>query len=340
MNKNIFFGYYGYDNFGDDVMLMVLDAISEDNSLIFTSSPVKNKLKLKSEEFVFNSFHRDLFSLIINNKRIVWGGGTCFYSNNRNLIMLLLVSLYSFFLRKRIIFFSVGVGKLNTKLDKIIVKMVIYLSEKVFVRDDSSYRKLRLFSSNKITKVSDLFLLAKSELNLSNHNKDNSNILFNLSADCVQDINSELFLSYIEDIERKTGLDVKFISLQNVESSPENSFYSKHKSVCDSRLIEGGSIQNIYSEIISCKLFIGFRLHGLIPALLNNCKVLAYPYSPKVSRMLKELLCNGDSITLQMGVLPDIQAIMSALDDDIFLDKSFQSEVKNTRMLLDEIINK
>ena len=340
MNKNIFFGYYGYDNFGDDVMLMVLDAISEDNSLIFTSSPVKNKLSLKSEEFVFKSFHRDLFSLIIKNKRIIWGGGTCFYSNNRNLFMLLLVSLYSFLLRKRIVFFSVGVGKLNTKLDKIILKMVIYLSKKVFVRDDSSYRKLRLFSKNKIAKVSDLFLLARSELNLNNQNKSNSSILFNLSSDCVQNISSTLFLRYIEDLERQTGLAVRFISLQNVESSPENSFYSEHKSVCDPRLIEVNNIQNIYSEIISCKLFIGFRLHGLIPALLNNCKVLAYPYSPKVSRMLKELLCNGESITLQMGALPDIQTIMSALSSDVVFNKPFQSEVKKTRMLLDEIINK
>ncbi|MBD8514419.1 polysaccharide pyruvyl transferase family protein [Photobacterium sp. CAU 1568] len=336
--KTLLFGYYGYGNYGDDLMLKVIDDYSSSNVTVFTSSSVKEQLNLKSKEVIFKRFHFDLIKNIVKHKQVVWGGGTCFYSNKTNLFMLLLVSIYTRLLGRKIIFFSVGVGRINGFLDKLISILVFNLSSEIYLRDKCSQELVSRFTFKKKGKiVEDLFLL--SNVNALEQRKTGSNkIVFNLSSECVTEENIVKVIELAEYLESELSFDVEFISLQNVGNSPENTFYADQPFMNDRRFVKYNSPVELHDAISSCKLFIGFRLHGLLTAISAGVPILAYPYSPKVVRMLDNFILEPELVTLEMGQVPTLESIIKAISRENKYKETDQDLIRKTERELNEII--
>ncbi|EKO3774786.1 polysaccharide pyruvyl transferase family protein [Vibrio metschnikovii] len=338
--NTLFIGYYGYNNYGDDLMLMVLDSFSDHNSTVLTKTPLKEKLKLNSKEVVFKNFHVDFLKLLTSHKRVLWGGGTCFYSNHKNLIMLLIVTIITRLLNKDIVYFSVGVGKIEGKIDRFICKIIYKLSTQIYLRDKLSLEAVRSETNNrKGALVEDLFLLKNRVICESdNVYRSQKKVLFNLSVDCVEGIDIKGIIEVADELEEIYGISVEFISLQNEINSPEIKFYRNSNLILDKRFVSYDNNLELYKAISSSSLFIGFRLHGLLTAIVNSVPILAYPYSPKVDIMLSSFCSDNENVKLKMGSFPSVELILSSFNNHFYYNNIDEEFLAATEKKINEVL--
>ena len=151
-NNICILAFIGSDNTGDEAILFSLVSSirnSENLIRIFSLNIEKTKSLLKdlngkNIEVINIKKHKEVIKKIINSDILICGGGgiiqdeTSFY----NLPFFLSRVLFAKMLKKKIVFYGVGVGPLHSKLSKILTKFVLNLSEIVTVRDKESKKIL------------------------------------------------------------------------------------------------------------------------------------------------------------------------------------------------------
>ena len=153
--KILLLGAYGQNNLGDELLLATFLNIFKRYDLIANStSPLETKNQFGIETFTKNA---DLLKYLFKVKYVVVGGGSQFktlpsvFKRNPNSLLLniFLVTLATRLLFKKIYFISVGAGPLDTKISKLLTKLIIVFSNKVLVRDTQSFDLLHQISPNK-----------------------------------------------------------------------------------------------------------------------------------------------------------------------------------------------
>ena len=179
--KNIILkGYYGRDNFGDEIMLdLIVSYIkNEYPSLklqIMNSNPemLKKKYKIDTPEaLITGAYGRSnllkRITTIVRADCYIVGGGTIITDKHSSLH--LLEYYVEFLLRKLLkkpsVFISIGATRFKHSWTKILCKMIINSSDLCMVRDIESYDYLKKnCCTKKIVQTGDLVLLAFDRLN-------------------------------------------------------------------------------------------------------------------------------------------------------------------------------
>ncbi|MBT1728449.1 polysaccharide pyruvyl transferase family protein [Enterobacter quasimori] len=314
-------GYYGYKNLGDDVMLDVcLKAIKQ--SQCYKNINVYGHY---DKEIVQNGvFYRPLggfknklrfLTVLRRSDKLVWGGGTCFYKDENTgysgLILLFIISLFCFISGTKNYFVGVGIGNLTTRWAKILVNLILKLSKHIVFRDGKSYR------------------IAVQELQIKNCELGGDLVLLNeIFTDPEKEIYNESFISvsghyaYIGDerlmhnyttvinaIIKSTGIfNICFVSMHQDPTNNDHAFHRKLSEYLPSEVNfhfcdENESIQ----KIALSKYHIGMRLHSLVFATLYNVPLVAFTYSPKINSFLENMYNNprvfdGTSMVENLGL--------------------------------------
>ncbi len=336
MEKIVIMGYYGFRNFGDDLMLynITKHLHGKCEISILTSDKSNTKTYLNDENIVethknakFKNFK--LFLNILKRKDyLVWGGGTCFSDQDG-----VVSPLFPFFARMlgvKVVFIGVGANEIQNKKNKIKLKLVSLFTNKIFVRDDQSVKILeKYFNSSKIVRTEDLAYLYDFEdrpvkdnnlvvsfRNLDNYmDKESEWKVIEKLADFIETIyvNHQYDQIIVIDLDDKldTKINTDFINnLKKKNINKENIHF-----VTDTQISEK-------IEILSnSKLNILFRLHGIFVSELSDIKTIGIGYSPKIERFMSEINSKG------------YVAMDSLLNNNDILEKVFEklciSENKN-----------
>jgi|GEM_PF-3117592 len=167
-------GFYGAGNLGDDLLLKAsLDFLNQTQAL--------NKLKFEEIRVFCNSSEKlknlsrfiprqnlklvnkfNILNLIINlsdSRYLFFGGGSILQDQTslRSLIYYVFVILLAKILRTRIFFISQGIGPLNLKISRFLVKKIFHLIDYSSFRDSRSYRIAKnVFKAKNIFRSADL----------------------------------------------------------------------------------------------------------------------------------------------------------------------------------------
>lgn len=163
--KILIWGYYGFSNCGDDMLLAaVVKALKNNNPtdrLFYTSGGLEvgsfvaanaeglNFFCLRQKNSFFRKFelvfrHYQLSRFCANVDYVVFGGGTQFYESERNGIkpffLKWFVIFYAwFFFKTKIVYLGVGIGKLQSFLSKFFQKQLLKMAHFAMFRDRNSF---------------------------------------------------------------------------------------------------------------------------------------------------------------------------------------------------------
>ncbi|EFA7679735.1 hypothetical protein CXJ72_004525, partial [Escherichia coli] len=125
-NEITLWGYYGFNNLGDDVMLDVCLKEIKSTKKYETINVYGNYQEIdKIDGVVFHPLAGiknkvEFLKSILKSDKLIWGGGTCFYKDNNTgysgLFLLFVISLFCVLFRKKNFFLGIGLGKLNSSL--------------------------------------------------------------------------------------------------------------------------------------------------------------------------------------------------------------------------------
>ncbi len=283
MNKRAFIiGYYGSSNLGDELLLSETISILQPHITLENIRALSYNVELTNKTHGVQGISRNKYISILktikNSDFIIGGGGSMLQNvtSNRSLIYYLALINTAFLFKKKVILLGNGIGPINGKLQKYIVKKTLKKVSYLHLRDVDSYKWMDGSSSDKIDLGADL---AFNETAINNDRKKDC-IIINLrkwkNIDAIKTATKDL-ISYIEG----NGYEVVLLSMQKGNDDQILKSLGKVNTFDD--------LQELKQMISSAKYIIGMRLHVLIISAVFSIPFMGLAYDPKVSSFCKEM---------------------------------------------------
>lgn len=319
MAKAIINGWFGKNNFGDDLMLKstILYFSSKGVNYFFIPIDGRVDLKLPNKKIktVLEPYPRkNIFkwvASIIKADYFIFGGGSIIHTYNRirDYLYWYLPILISKIFGKKIIIWSQTIGPLNNKIDNIILKFLVNCAHIIYVRDKSSLTLIsKKYSNKKTSLMPDISLFYLSKFNQKNRLYKKPTIII-----CPKDVYLEKWnlrknnsdsnilkkriTKLIKILLNKTNFNIKLVALQSNEPHDDRILCKEiFQELKDPRLkiLEYNSnINKIISELAYADLVISIRLHGTIVASALGTPIVNLSYSDKTKYFMKDLGLNG-----------------------------------------------
>lgn len=323
-------GYYGYDNAGDEAVLVsILQKLRKNNfePIVLSGNPEKTK-KLYNVEAVHRMDFGAMNQAIMNADGLISGGGSLLQdvTSPKTIPYYLAVLKLAQTYKKPTFFYSQGVGPVNRKLFFPFLRFVLNGCTYLSVRDIESKRFLE---SIKIKNVVDLSIdpvlaIEKTEVTLSKNLSDfmdNKPVLISLrkwkSDENVISETKKLVKELIS--QNHHVLFVPFHHPHDLEISE-----AVASEFNDSPLVhvqkDELTVEEVVNVVSKSKLVIGMRLHSLIMAASQHVPFVGISYDPKIDELLSQFELKAATTTEQYrheDILHETNRILSSFDDEV-----------------------
>lgn len=273
MEKVVLGGYFGFENIGDDAILL-----SEINFL--KKENFKPIILTKSGKKIFNeeSIDRYNFLKIIKFKNqfnsFILGGGGIFQDSTsfRSLIYYLsLINLMNF-LNKKVILFNIGIGEIKREISKKLLLRTLKKCDLIIFRDEYSY--------NFFDDLSNKFISSDSSFYLNFQKKEKEDLIL-VSLRYFKNLDLNKFKIFIDRLKEEISLNFEFIVFSKEELGLAkylnlNYFYSQNP------------VETI-EKISTSKFLIGTRYHSIIFSILTETPFIGLIYDIKVKNLIDDL---------------------------------------------------
>lgn len=294
MLKICLVGYYGYGNFGDDVMLKILVDYFLNNKVeitVLTKREIKELSNDVNQIIINKNNFITYIKEFLNNDLIIWGGGTCFFAKDKNssgLIGLLRRIIITTLVNKKFIFLGVGAENPNSKYEKFLYYIISKLSYRIIVRDPYSLEILSKFKKSCLL-INDLTYLHKPEINHSSSVNDKY-MLVSLAGYNHVFIQLDKICDFIKNLYLFYGIEVRLISMHDgIDDELNLHVFNKLKSTINIKLSNASTMYTRLNEISNAYFVLGMRLHSIVLADVLNVPVFAISYQDKINKYMKSL---------------------------------------------------
>ena len=288
MAKVLISGYYGYKNFGDELILSVL--VNHLKSLNSDITVLSGDVEYTEQNNGVRAVKRFDIAKVINEIKncdvLISGGGSLLQdvTSIKSLIYYAFILSLGILFNKKVIIFAQGIGPLNSKLSKTIVKNILKCCSYVSVRDEKSQN---LLSDWKIK--ADLVCDPVYSLKLSKFENQADKNKVGIQLRDFPSMNYNLLQKLACLICEK--FPDKKIEILSLQKSQDYEVCVKFKNILlninpsiQAEIVE----ENIIKTISGLEYFIGMRFHSLLIALMSGVRACAINYDIKVETLSKE----------------------------------------------------
>ena len=288
-------GYYGFNNFGDEIILKILvenlkKFDFKTDITVFSSNPVETSSLYDVKSVKSFNFLSVFFSLLFCNC-LISGGGSLLQdvTSKKSLVYYLIVLLLAIIFGKKVIIFAQGIGPVNNKFLLKITKFVLKHANYITVRDIRSYNLLKQWNIESHLchdpawniNVKQTEKTNKLGIQLRSWNYDNFDFIKKL-AYCIE--------KYYNDKE------INILSLQNkadieVCTKLKDEILKLNKNI-EVYVIENTSNDKVIEDISLFDEMIAMRYHACVMAIKSMKKVLPVNYDIKIEELAKEFNIN------------------------------------------------
>ncbi len=298
-------GYYGFGNAGDEAILQSIHQNIDNSGGDISVTVLSNDPDDTKERYDFNAVNR--FKLIAVMKALkscdalVSGGGSLLqdHTSTRSLFYYLMIILVSGFMNKKIMIYANGIGPVQKKINRLLVRHIIGRADVITLRDDVSAQELK----NMGVKRDDVRVTADPVFTLHGAPREEAVTLLN---DCgipcdipfvcvsVRDWTGmgpfkENVAMLCDDIHDTYGRNIVLIAMQtpnDIGISNDVQRLMKNKAyVLDVRY----TAEQIMGIIGMADFVLAMRLHMLIFSARMCTPLIGIIYDPKVAAYVKTL---------------------------------------------------
>jgi polysaccharide pyruvyl transferase WcaK-like protein len=335
-------GYYGYRNFGDDILLLSLlnrldgmKGLSRIWVLVRDDYYKENPLfQMPGVSYVPTMTWKDKlrkYRAFLGSRVLFWGGGTCLYEPEsgdiRGMEGFLRNILLFRILGKRFGFVGIGMGPLRSGRARRITKAILDRVEFVTFRDPASIGIARSITDKRrwqnFRVCGDLFFLSDewiASLCARKARGPMKKVAFCGYCGLAQDDGLHtLYAECLDRIIEDLGVTVSFVPMQVFANVDDNLLHegirNRMRNKRDVQVLTYRSIEALISAMNEVDFVIGMRLHSLVLADVLRIPSLGIAYNPKVPFYLKSFAELGVSRECPLGqaFLPEeIVAIQEA----------------------------
>lgn len=292
MKKIGIWGYFGYRNCGDDLLLLnvinEIRSVVKQNYKIIVFGNYLNIKKLLPEKEIYTKPRtvKQFFKFAFNADIIIIGPGGIFPStNSKKLIFYLLITLIMKIRRRKIGYIGIGIGMFQRKIDKFLINLITGYSN-IFISRSGNYLNFKPeIKYNRIILSSDMVFSDKS-ITVRNSKKDNIVVVALANIfNCSDEKYKEHFISEIITLVKhilSCGYFIKLIPFTNeIDKALNDSIAEIINNQNISSVQFHDNPYDTFYEVEQSYICIGMRFHALVMALSCGIPCLSISYSDK-----------------------------------------------------------
>jgi len=291
--KNIFvFGYYGFDNAGDEIILKeIVNSLKESDTsfYILTYNYIRTK-KRTGENPVSRSKFINVIKSIMKSDIVVGGGGSLIQdvTSSKSLYYYLGLITLGKICRKKVLFLFSGFGPVKGKFNRFLTRFILNKIDYIVLRDRLSEDFLKDLKINVPYKLAGDAAFLRDKICFHKENKSAKEKVVGISLrkwtsnkKVLEEVSK--VINYLVE----KGYTIKLIPMK----FPDDYDYMKGLMDSDNEKI---SIIDDYKEfddlcnvLGQCEFIIGMRLHSLILSALVGKPMIGLSYDPKIDGFLE-----------------------------------------------------
>lgn len=362
----IILGYYGFQNIGDDAMLISiikdLRIYKPDIKILVLSRIPNSTAKDNDVESISRQNPYRIFRAMKKARAFIYGGGNLLQDNTstRSLLFYLGTVWLAKKMKLKVMFYANGIGPLKKKINRLITRKIMNKVDVITLREKLSYSELKHMDISKPT----ILLTADSALTVtSSENNGAKDIMESLGIDSSakyigfslrkypghEKVEHEKYENVIaglaDHMAENYDLLPVFIPMQYPDDIPilEN-VAAKMKKKCY-LIREKLNVYDTYNIISKMELMVGMRLHALVFSAGAGVPIVGLVYDPKIEGFLEYInqASAGDVRTLEFEKLKALtedtwnnrEQISKKLEIDIAVLR--EKALENARIAVDLI---
>jgi len=277
--KAIIAGYFGYDNAGDEIILRNLlaalhDKLPEVELVVLVKKPSKYSTQFK-EKAVFK-YRYNPVSIAVglwSASVLLMGGGSLLQDRSGyfSIYYYLLLMAAAKLFRKKLIIFNQGIGPVENRVNRLLMKIALRNSDLIIVRDDKSAD----FLKNKLNIKKDIEIGA--DLVFYRYHSIRRLASVPTAGFSMRDWGRYGFKKEIDRFARwlikEEGYECVNLNLHRDDDETDIKSLDSFK---------WGRIEDVEDKIASLSLLVGMRLHALMLGVLSGVPTIGVNYDPKV----------------------------------------------------------
>lgn len=290
--KVVISGYYGFDNIGDEAILksiiMALKEQDENIDITVLSSNPSETQKNYNVKAINRWSIKTIYKELKKSDGLISGGGSLLQdvTSSRSILYYTIIMGLANLINKPVFVYAQGVGPINKKINKKIVKYFLNKVEYISLRDEDSFELIKSIGVN--TKVD---IVPDPVMGLDFKSTDIKSKVNDYIIISVREWNNKE--TYLKDIAlfcgniHKEGIEIKLLPMHG-KLDEEIAIKLASMINCKVEILSYKmSIEKKLKYIRESKLMIGMRLHALIFAGNVGTPMIGISYDPKVDSYLK-----------------------------------------------------
>ncbi|SNS09438.1 polysaccharide pyruvyl transferase CsaB [Anaerovirgula multivorans] len=334
MKKIFLFGYYGFQNTGDEAILeAIIDQIKKtlaDVKLTALSYKAKDTFQKYGIDAVSRNSFKEVIKAIKESDVVISGGGSILQdvTSSRSLIYYSVIILLAKKMGKRVMFYGNGFGPITRYSNKKLVKYIINQVDVITVRDYQSKEYMQSLGIKK-----DIVVTADIAFGLEDISEEKVETI--LQKEAIETTKKWVGISvrewkgqtHYKEVVAKTAdylmsrnYGVVFIPMQfpsDIDTSREIAAMMKGTP----KIIESQySPREIIGMISRLDLLLGMRLHSLIFAAIAEVPMVGLEYDAKIKNFLKLVNQKNGGIVEKIDIIhlwSTIDAVIEHRDEHI-----------------------
>ena len=288
MKKVLISGYYGFGNFGDEVILQILlEKLKDCDVTVLTVDPRKT-FDAYGVHTVYTFSLEHVLKELAYCDVLISGGGSLLQNVTSNKSLWFYGSIIQFaqLMRKEVVIFAQGIGPINGWWSKHLTKGWLKKANYISVRDEKSLELLNKWKIKNANLVCDpLYSLEVSQPERTQK--------IGIQLRRFETLTDELFDNIVKQISlRYHNREIELLSLQDeMDVGISQVFYNKMKAVdpdISIKIVDNLTTKEIINRISQYDCLIGMRFHACLVAIKYGVKTLAIAYDPKVEMLAKD----------------------------------------------------
>lgn len=332
-------GYYGFNNIGDDSILMSiisnLKSLRKDIKILVLSYNPSDTSKIYNVDSISRLNIVKIIALMRKSKVFINGGGSLIQddSSTRSLVYYLFLIWLAKINRMKVMLYANGIGQLKKGINRKMTSKILNLIEVITLRDELSLNELKSLSVNKpkiiLTADPAMNVEAIGSQEVENIFKiekiDYDRLFIGFSVKKCSDDKYEEVIAELADYAVETyGLlplfipmhrSIDLVTIENIISKMKNKGYVLKNQYSD------GEIIGILKKV---KVLVGMRLHALIFSVINNIPVIGIDHDVKIKAFM-DYINKGYSCCINNLKASELKSL---LDDTILNYDSIKSDLR------------
>lgn len=295
-------GYYGFENSGDDAILMaILDNLrtyKKDIKVLVLSKKPEDTKKIYGVDAANRFSINEVVNSMKSSKVFLNGGGNLIQddTSTRSLMYYLSTIWLAKRLGLKVMLYSNGIGPIDRRINRIITTNIINQADVITLREEASLQEVRRLSVNKpqvLVTADPAFTLkpctdseASAILDAEGIKKNTPLVGISARKWRGHETYSQKIAASADYLYEKHGISSVLIPMHyphDMEINNEIASMTKHKPYIISHKY---NVPQTLGIIKSMDMIIGMRLHALIYGASLQVPVVGLPYEPKVEDFL------------------------------------------------------